>query len=72
MRSAWDATKISGSTTLIGGASNQGFKYWNWGRQTRLMLGKPKRRGTELENKAMEKKKKKDREVEPRVSYGRT
>ena len=35
------------------------------------MLGKSRKRRTELEKKAVKKKKKEDKEVQPRVSYGR-
>ena len=57
MRNDWNAAKISGGATLKGGALNQGFKYWIWGRRIGLMVGKSRRRRTELEKKAMKKKK---------------
>ena len=56
MRNDWNAAKISGGATLKGGALNQGFKYWIWGRWIGLMVGKSRRRRTELEKKAMKKK----------------
>ena len=75
MKSALDATKFGGSITLKGGALNQGFKYWNWERWTELAVGKSRRRGNELEKKSCEFfffNFKRDKEVESRVSYGKT